>query len=273
MDQKELWQAALEQLRRTAAKNHYHVTVGDIVECFDGIELTRDNVAQIYRYAAEKNIVIDDYQPHDTRHVTVTATEDDGEQAFSEGKENLSGAEKEYFREFMRELRLIEAEEEGEMGWLLERLLEGDDSVMNRLVEINLRSVLDIAKRSAGHGVPLGDLVQEGNLALVSAIDDYRLTGQSALEDEFRQHLRRKVTEAVDAAVGEETNFAETAEKLARDANRLLTVTRELEEALGRAATLEELAKKMDETEEYIQEVMRISQAVMDNAAAKNQRI
>jgi DNA-directed RNA polymerase sigma subunit (sigma70/sigma32) len=126
-----------------------------------------------------------------------------------------------------------------------------------------------MAKRVAGKGVAIGDLIQEGNLALVSAIDDYRTTGLTAIDEEFRVMLYTKIEQAMDAAIGEETHFTETAEKLARDANRLLTLTRELEEQLGRSASLTELAEKMGEAEEYIKEVMRVSQAVMDNEAAR----
>ena len=294
MNKKELWQDSLERLRRAAAANHYHVTVGDIIRCFDGLELTREDVGRIYKYAEEKNIVIDDYRPHDTRKVTVvrkngsataagamsegSAQDDDvGEYfaddgiSFSEGEDDLSGEEEEYFQDFLTALSFIEPEEEGETDYLLERLVSGDDTCMNRLVELHLQMVLGIARRAVGRGVPLGDLVQEGNLALVSAIDDCRLIGYTPFGEEFRSRLHKRVEEAIDAAVGEQTNFSETAQKLARDANRLLEVTRRLEEELGRSVTLTELSKELGETEEYIKEVMRISQTVMDNAAAKNQ--
>lgn len=306
-DQRELWKDGLERLRQTAAGKSYHVTVGDIVRCFEGVELDRQKVARIYQYADEKNIIIDDYEPHDTYSITVTNIEEDDEDdeddadgvtdggmgdAFSKIRvertaiktgdissvigvksektdDGLGREEKAYVDEYLSFIREIEEEVDGETGWLLERLLSGDDTVASRLTEINLSTVVDIAKRAAGKGVAIGDLIQEGNLALVAAIDDYKTNGLTAVEEEFRVMLYRKIEEAMDAAIGEETDFAETAEKLARDANKLLTLTRELEEELGRSATLSELSKRMGETEEYIKEVMRISQAVMDNAAAK----
>lgn len=302
-DQRELWKDGLERLRQTAAGKSYHVTVGDIVKCFQGIELDRQKVARIYQYADEKNIIIDDYEPHDTYSITVTnidedddddegAAEDMADQrpqirvertAIKTGRgaayvtvsrdgraeDGLGKEEKAYLDDYLRALRDIEEEADGETGWLLERLLSGDDSVASRLTEINLRTVVDLAKRVAGKGVAIGDLIQEGNLALVSAIDDYRTTGLTAIDEEFRVMLYTKIEQAMDAAIGEETHFTETAEKLARDANRLLTLTRELEEQLGRSASLTELAEKMGEAEEYIKEVMRVSQAVMDNEAAR----
>lgn len=302
-DQRELWKDGLERLRQTAAGKSYHVTVGDIVKCFQGIELDRQNVARIYQYADEKNIIIDDYEPHDTYSITVTNIDEDDDDdegaaedmadprpqirvertAIKTGRgaasvtvskdgraeDGLGKEEKAYLDDYLRALRDIEEEADGETGWLLERLLSGDDSVASRLTEINLRTVVDMAKRVAGKGVAIGDLIQEGNLALVSAIDDYRTTGLTAIDEEFRVMLYTKIEQAMDAAIGEETHFTETAEKLARDANRLLTLTRELEEQLGRSASLTELAEKMGEAEEYIKEVMRVSQAVMDNEAAR----
>jgi DNA-directed RNA polymerase sigma subunit (sigma70/sigma32) len=302
-DQRELWKDGLERLRQTAAGKSYHVTVGDIVKCFQGIELDRQKVARIYQYADEKNIIIDDYEPHDTYSITVTNIDEDDDDdegaaedmadprpqirvertAIKTGRGAASGTvskdgraedglgkeEKAYLDDYLRALRDIEEEADGETGWLLERLISGDDSVASRLTEINLRTVVDMAKRVAGKGVAIGDLIQEGNLALVSAIDDYRTTGLTAIDEEFRVMLYTKIEQAMDAAIGEETHFTETAEKLARDANRLLTLTRELEEQLGRSASLTELAEKMGEAEEYIKEVMRVSQAVMDNEAAR----
>jgi RNA polymerase primary sigma factor len=302
-DQRELWKDGLERLRQTAAGKSYHVTVGDIVKCFQGIELDGQKVARIYQYADEKNIIIDDYEPHDTYSITVTNIDEDDDDdegaaedmadprpqirvertAIKTGRgaasvtvskdgraeDGLGKEEKAYLDDYLRALRDIEEEADGETGWLLERLLSGDDSVASRLTEINLRTVVDMAKRVAGKGVAIGDLIQEGNLALVSAIDDYRTTGLTAIDEEFRVMLYTKIEQAMDAAIGEETHFTETAEKLARDANRLLTLTRELEEQLGRSASLTELAEKMGEAEEYIKEVMRISQAVMDNEAAR----
>jgi RNA polymerase primary sigma factor len=302
-DQRELWKDGLERLRQTAAGKSYHVTVGDIVKCFQGIELDRQKVARIYQYADEKNIIIDDYEPHDTYSITVANIDEDDDDdegaaedmadprpqirvertAIKTGRgaasvtvskdgraeDGLGKEEKAYLDDYLRALRDIEEEADGETGWLLERLLSGDDSVASRLTEINLRTVVDMAKRVAGKGVAIGDLIQEGNLALVSAIDDYRTTGLTAIDEEFRVMLYTKIEQAMDAAIGEETHFTETAEKLARDANRLLTLTRELEEQLGRSASLTELAEKMGEAEEYIKEVMRISQAVMDNEAAR----
>jgi RNA polymerase primary sigma factor len=302
-DQRELWKDGLERLRQTAAGKSYHVTVGDIVKCFQGIELDRQKVARIYQYADEKNIIIDDYEPHDTYSITVTNIDEDDDDdegaaedmadprpqirvertAIKTGRgaasvtvskdgraeDGLGKEEKAYLDDYLRALRDIEEEADGETGWLLERLLSGDDSVASRLTEINLRTVVDMAKRVAGKGVAIGDLIQEGNLALVSAIDDYRTTGLTAIDEEFRVMLYTKIEQAMDAAIGEETHFTETAEKLARDANRLLTLTRELEEQLGRSASLTELAEKMGEAEEYIKEVMRVSQAVMDNEAAR----
>lgn len=302
-DQRELWKDGLERLRQTAAGKSYHVTVGDIVKCFQGIELDRQKVARIYQYADEKNIIIDDYEPHDTYSITVTNIDEDDDDdegaaedmadprpqirvertAIKTGRgaasvtvskdgraeDGLGKEEKAYLDDYLRALRDIEEEADGETGWLLERLLSGDDSVASRLTEINLRTVVDMAKRVAGKGVAIGDLIQEGNLALVSAIDDYRTTGLTAIDEEFRVMLYTKIEQAMDAAIGEETHFTETAEKLARDANRLLALTRELEEQLGRSASLTELAEKMGEAEEYIKEVMRVSQAVMDNEAAR----
>lgn len=302
-DQRELWKDGLERLRQTAAGKSYHVTVGDIVKCFQGIELDRQKVARIYQYADEKNIIIDDYEPHDTYSITVTNIDEDDDDdegaaedmadprpqirvertAIKTGRgaasvtvskdgraeDGLGKEEKAYLDDYLRALRDIEEEADGETGWLLERLLSGDDSVASRLTEINLRTVVDMAKRVAGKGVAIGDLIQEGNLALVSAIDDYRTTGLTAIDEEFRVMLYTKIEQAMDAAIGEETHFTETAEKLARDANRLLTLTRELEEQLGHSASLTELAEKMGEAEEYIKEVMRVSQAVMDNEAAR----
>ena len=116
----------------------------------------------------------------------------------------------------------------------VKNLLGGDESAQNRLIEGNLHRVLALARNRAGQGVLIGDLVQEGNMALVTAIEEYRNAGVRLLGEPMAEFLERKIDAAMEALVREQSGFARTAERMAADANRLLGTD---ERAGGRAGT------------------------------------
>ncbi len=256
MAEKEAWKQGLAAVREKAAANGNHITVGEILSCFSNMELDEEQIRLIYRYVEDEHIEIEDYEPHDTRTVAV-------------GSAPLSGEEKAYFQMYLKDLEGVAPCEEAEEAILVKNLLGGDESAQNRLIEGNLHRVLALARNRAGQGVLIGDLVQEGNMALVTAIEEYRNAGVRLLGEPMAEFLERKIDAAMEALVREQSGFARTAERMAADANRLLELTKELEEELGREATLAELAGRMQLPAEYVEEVVRVSYHAMKNGDGK----
>ncbi len=237
----------LSRLSEKAAGRDGHIAIGEILACFPGRELTQEQVSQIYQYAEEEHIVIEDYQLHDTRSVTVGAPK------------KLTGEEKEYFKMYEEDLKAVPPLAPDEEDMLAERLLEGDDSVLQRLTEGYLSPILDLAREYVGRGVLIGDLVQEGNMALLSALEELADGRGTFLSGGLRDYIMNRAKTSMQRLISEQGGYDRTSEKVARETNRLLAATMELEDELGREATLTELSRRVGLPEDEVRELVQIS--------------
>lgn len=252
VDKEEIFRQGLAEIRKQAAKNFNHITVEQIIACFPGMKLTKKQIELIHKYLKETHIVLEDYTPHDTRSVTV-------------GDPPLTGEEKAYFQMYLEDLKAVPELTEAEEQMLVSYLLAGDDSSQTRLIEGNLHRVLRMARRRSGNGVLIGDLVQEGNMTLIMAIEEYRGAGVRVTGDGFASFLERRIDAAMKALIAEQGGFDAASENMAREANRLIEITKEFEEEMGRTASLAELASSMNLSEDEVERIMRVSYSAMEN--------
>ena len=136
---------------------------------------------------------------------------------------------------------------------LLKETAKGNAGARNRLVEGSLRHVLDLAAEYEGRELPMSDIVQEANTALMLAAIEYDGS------EEWDSLLARRVREAVELALEEQKAEAEIEETMAARGNVLQTVSQMLARELGREATLQELAAKMKMTEDEIKDIMKLA--------------
>lgn len=157
-----------------------------------------------------------------------------------------------FYQMYLEELEAVaEAGPEEELS-LLERLAAGDVSARERFIEGNLKRVLEYAKEYDGRGLPMGDLVQEGNMALTALAMEYE-------SGAFQELLRERVRACIEAALEEQRMEAEIEENVAARVNVLQEVSRVMAKELGREATVEELAAKMKMTEDEIRDIMKVT--------------
>mgnify|MGYP001623879847 FL=1 len=157
-----------------------------------------------------------------------------------------------FYQMYLEELEAVaEAGPEEELS-LLERLAAGDVSARERLIEGNLKRVLEYAKEYDGRGLPMGDLVQEGNMALTALAMEYE-------SGAFQELLRERVRACIEAALEEQRMEAEIEENVAARVNVLQEVSRVMAKELGREATVEEPAAKMKMTEDEIRDIMKVT--------------
>lgn len=251
MNDKKKLKEGLAAIHKKANANFNHITVGEILAGFPGMELSEDQIRLIYKYLDEEHIIVEDYQPHDTRTVTPD-------------KPALTGEEKAYFQMYLQDLEDVRPCTESEEKILVSQLLGGDESVQNRLIEGNLHRVLKLAGARVGRGVLIGDLVQEGNMALVLAIEEYCAAGVRIQGEPLARFLESRIDQAMKALVQEQGSFDRAGEQMAREANRLLEVTETLEEELGREVTLAELAEGMKLSEDEVENILRVSYSAME---------
>ena len=148
---------------------------------------------------------------------------------------------------------LLTAEEEKELAMRME---EGDEEAKKRLAEANLRLVVSIAKRYVGRGMLFLDLIQEGNLGLIKAVEkfDFRKGFK------FSTYATWWIRQAITRAIADQARTIRIPVHMVETINKLVRVSRQLLQELGREPTPEEIAERMEIPVERVREILKISQ-------------
>jgi RNA polymerase primary sigma factor len=157
-----------------------------------------------------------------------------------------------YLKEIGR-VDLLSGEEEISLA---ERIEEGDEEAKRRLAEANLRLVVSIAKRYVGRGMLFLDLIQEGNMGLIKAVEkfDYRKGFK------FSTYATWWIRQAITRAIADQARTIRIPVHMVETINKLIRVQRQLLQDLGREPSPEEIAEDMDLTPDKVREILKIAQ-------------
>jgi len=157
-----------------------------------------------------------------------------------------------YLREIGK-IQLLSYEKELELA---KRILEDDESARQELAEANLRLVVSIAKKYVGRGMLFLDLIQEGNMGLIKAVEKFDYTKGF----KFSTYATWWIRQAITRAIADQARTIRIPVHMVETINRLIRTSRHLLQQLGREPSPEEIAKEMDMTVEKVMEIQKIAQ-------------
>lgn len=247
---------AIKNLINKGKKNGM-LTYKEIMDALEEIDLDADQIDDIYLRLEDMGIDIVGEKEEDM----LLETDEEGESEEIEIKEedisvpkgiNVDDPVRMYLKEIGK-IPLLTAEEEVELA---QRMEAGDEIAKKKLAEANLRLVVSIAKRYVGRGMLFLDLIQEGNLGLMKAVEkfDYEKGFK------FSTYATWWIRQAITRAIADQARTIRIPVHMVETINKLVRVQRQLVQELGRDPTPEEIAKEMNMEVEKVREIMKIAQ-------------
>lgn len=234
------------------------LSASDLDEAIEEMDFDADSIDKLYEQFEDNGISFDD---HDISSEEMSEIESEVEK-FGVGENMEQILEQEGLaiddpvRLYLKEIGQVPLLTTDREKQLAERMMTGDQDAKTELVEANLRLVVSIAKRYVGRGLFFLDLIQEGNLGLMKAVDKFDYTKGYKFSTYATWWIRQAITRAIaDQArtIRIPVHMVETIHKVSRYSRQML-------QELGREATAEEIGEKMGMSAEKVREIMKIAQ-------------
>lgn len=233
------------------------LTYGEIEDAFERLDVTPEQIEKIYESLEKLGIdVIPEVAEEEFAAVPfidprVEPEEEGIDMSIPEGI-TIDDPVRMYLKEIGK-VPLLSSDEE---IVLAQRMEAGDTEAKKRLAEANLRLVVSIAKRYVGRGMLFLDLIQEGNLGLIKAVEKFNYR----MGYKFSTYATWWIRQAITRAIADQARTIRIPVHMVETINKLIRVSRQLLQELGRDPLPEEIAKEMGMTEEKVREIMKISQ-------------
>ena len=229
----------------------------EIMDVLEGIDIDVKQIEKIYEDLEQLGIEITNDLDID---IDSEILEMEGEFRNADEEEISSVPEgisvEDHVRMYLKEIGkvpLLSMEEEVELAT---KMVDGDETAKSRLVEANLRLVVSIAKRYVGRGMLFLDLIQEGNLGLIKAVEKFDYTKGY----KFSTYATWWIRQAITRAIADQARTIRIPVHMVETINKLMRIQRQLIQELGREPQLEELSKDMNMPIDKVKEIMKIAQ-------------
>lgn len=263
-----LFASKIKELVSLGKKKKGIIKYKDMIKILSDIDLDPEHLDKIYEYLESQNIEV----------IGITLMEDNKDDLMDslddidglDSLENIENFEKDidlalidasiniddHVRMYLKEIGKVDLLSPDEEMELARRMSGGDEVAKKRLAEANLRLVVSIAKRYVGRGMLFLDLIQEGNLGLIKAVEkfDYKKGFK------FSTYATWWIRQAITRAIADQARTIRIPVHMVETINKLIRISRQLLQELGREPSDEELSKEMDMPIEKVREIRKIAQ-------------
>lgn len=258
MQEKIIFREMLSEIKELADEKQGRLTVEEIKEFFKNAHLDENQMELIYQYLAGQKIRVDGYTASEAADAEEEHEKAQGEQGQETDQvpEADSRLEDDYVRMYLEDIKGVKPAGEDEEEQLYGKAAGGDDLAKGRLIELNLKTVYDISKEYRRGALPQSDLIQEGNIALMLALDGLDSMGSLG---EYREYVRRAVSDAMESALEEQENARDMDEEIAQRVNFLSEAIENLTLDLEHKVSIEELSAYLEMPIEEIKDILRMA--------------
>ena len=241
-------EARIEELIETGKQNGVQ-TYKEVMDTLNELELDAEQIERIYDRLEALNIyVVDEVEvPEDINEGIAEIENDIGGEGIA-----IDDPVRMYLKEIGK-VQLLSAQEEIDLA---KRMAEGDQEAKQKLAEANLRLVVSVAKRYVGRGMLFLDLIQEGNLGLIKAVEkfDYRKGYK------FSTYATWWIRQAITRAIADQARTIRIPVHMVETINKVIRVSRQLLQELGHDPSPEEIAEEMNMPVDKVREILKIAQ-------------
>jgi len=225
------------------------LTYKEIQDALEEIDLTINQIEKVYETIEAKGIEL--VEDLDRELAEIQTNEEEIDLSVPEGV-GIDDPVRMYLKEIGK-VPLLTAQEEIELA---EKMHLGDERAKKRLAESNLRLVVSIAKRYVGRGMLFLDLIQEGNLGLIKAVEKFDYTKGY----KFSTYATWWIRQAITRAIADQARTIRIPVHMVETINKLIRVSRQLLQEYGREPHVDEIAREMNLTEDRVREIMKLAQ-------------
>ena len=246
-EEENILQMRIRELVIAGKKKNNTLDYKEIVQFFADMDLDPDQIDKIYENIEVQGVDILNADPVPEEEI-----------AKDLDLENLEGSVNvdDHVRMYLKDIGKVPLLSPDEEIVLAQRMEEGDEEAKIRLAESNLRLVVSIAKRYVGRGMHFLDLIQEGNLGLIKAVDKF----DHSKGFKFSTYATWWIRQAITRAIADQARTIRIPVHMVETINKLLRVSKQLLQDLGREPTADEIAKEMQMSVDKVRDIIKLSQ-------------